>query len=200
MPFTLAVMGAFLLGSVPTGYLLTRALKGIDIRGHGSGNPGATNVFRVVGKGAGILTLAIDILKGWAPVFLATRLFPGDRVLASFVALAAIAGHNWTPFLMFRGGKGVATSIGAFLALVPGPAGIAIGCFAACFLITRIVSLSSLAGAAALVVSTALLTRSIFLSSLTAFCALLVFILHKKNISRLLHGEEPKLELRKKNG
>ena len=179
---------------------MARSLNGIDIREFGSGNPGATNVYRAAGRGAGLLTLALDVLKGMVPVLLVTRLFPEDQALASCAGLAAIAGHNWTPFLSFKGGKGVATSIGVFLALIPKPALIAVGCFAVCLLLTRHVSLSSLVGSIGLVVSTAILARSEVFTGLTFICAVLTFVLHKKNISRLIRGEEPKMLFGKSDG
>src|SRR5207248_39804 len=132
----------------PTAYLMARWLKGIDIREHGSGNPGATNVFRVVGKAAGSATLAIDALKGYAPVLLVKHSMPQAQVVAVAVGLAAIVGHNWTVFLNFKGGKGVATSAGVFLALAPVPSAIALACFLAGFLISGHVSVGSIVAAA----------------------------------------------------
>lgn len=187
---------AYLLGSIPTGYLLAKWLKGIDIREHGSGNPGATNVFRVVGKTAGILTLMIDCLKGYLPVQIVLLGHSLNLQQAALIGLSAIAGHNWTIFLRFRGGKGVATSAGVFLALLPVPSLIAIGFFLVALATTRHVSIGSMLGALSLCVSTWIFTASRFLTLLTLFCALLILFLHRENIQRLLHGQEPKLSMR----
>jgi glycerol-3-phosphate acyltransferase PlsY len=191
---TLAILAllSYLIGSIPTAYLMGRAVKGIDIREHGSGNPGATNVFRVVGKAAGSATLAIDALKGYLPVFLAKHYFPSSPVVAVAAGLAAIAGHNWTVFLNFKGGKGVATSAGVFLALTPVPALIALGCFLASFLISGHVSVGSLFAAASFPPTMWFTTHSVPLTAVGTFCAVLVIALHKKNIRRLLNKEEPK--------
>lgn len=120
--------GAFLLaaasyvaGGIPTGYWMARATRGIDIREHGSGNPGAANVYRVVGPAAGLATLAVDVLKGFLPVLLAQTLIPAAPAAAWLCAAAAVAGHLWMVFLRFHGGKGVATTAGVCLALAPAP-------------------------------------------------------------------------------
>ena len=197
---TLGIAASFLLGSFPTGYLLGRALKGIDIREHGSGNPGATNVFRVVGKPAGALTLLIDLLKGFLPVLAASKLEPGNVLWASAVGLAATAGHNWSVFLRFKGGKGVATSAGVFLALAPIPTAISGLFFVLGLYASGHVSVGSMTGAAAMCASMWFVTGSKFLTALSVFCALLIFYLHRKNISRLLRHEEPKFTLGEKNG
>lgn len=186
---------AYLLGSVPTGYLMGRALKGIDIREHGSGNPGATNVFRVVGRGPGVVTLLLDAFKGFLPVEAAMRVAPDSLWKIALIGLAAIAGHNWSLFLRFRGGKGVATSTGVFLALLPKPTLIAFAVFLAGFLSTGHVSLGSMAGAVSLIFSVWFFTRSPFLTALALFCALLILYLHKKNIRRLLNRQEHKITL-----
>ncbi len=196
---------SYLIGSLPTGYLLTKIIKGVDIRTQGSGNPGATNVFRVVGAKAGSLTLLIDFLKGTLPVLAAMRLtqssangftLAGERPdvwLPAFAGAAAVCGHNWTIFLKFQGGKGVATSAGFFIALLPLPASIALTVFTGTLLLTRTVSLGSIAGSLGLLIATAFLNSSFFLLTLTGICAFSVIILHRKNILRLWRGEEPKI-------
>jgi glycerol-3-phosphate acyltransferase PlsY len=185
----------FLLGSFPTGYLMGKSLKGVDIRRHGSGNPGATNVFRVVGKTAGALTLLIDALKGYLPVHIVLRMEPQNILFASLIGLAAIAGHNWSIFLSFKGGKGVATSAGVFLALSPLPTAVAAGFFLLGFLASGHVSAGSILGALALPVSAWVFTSSMFLTAFTVLCAAIVIFLHRKNISRLIRREEPKFSL-----
>ena len=118
MDLLLTALGAFLLGSIPTGYLVARA-KGVDIRRHGSGNIGATNVFRTLGKPLGILVFFIDALKGFSAVWLANHFGQACPWTGIVAAVAAIAGHNYTPWLGFKGGKGIATSAGVLLALMP---------------------------------------------------------------------------------
>ena len=186
-------MASFLTGSLPTGYLTVRALKGVDVRTMGSGNVGATNVMRAAGKGAAAFTLVVDIAKGYLPVLVALRFFPENPGFAAALGFAAIAGHNWTPFLNFKGGKGVATSIGVFLALLPMPSLIALGVFGIALFITRTVSLSSLVASVAHSAATIILTRSKFFSGLSIFAVILLFILHRRNIARILKGEEPKI-------
>lgn len=192
MMIGLLVLLAYLIGSIPTAYLMTRWLKGVDIREHGSGNPGATNVFRVVGKGAGSATLAIDALKGYLPVFLVRHFLPAAPAVAVAAGMAAIAGHNWTVFLNFKGGKGVATSAGVFLALTPVPTLVALACFLAVFLTSGHVSLGSIAAALSFPPAMWFSTHSRPLTAVGTFCALLVIVLHRKNIRRLLNKEEPK--------
>ncbi len=189
----LGILGSFLIGSIPTGYLMVKSLKGVDIREHGSGNTGATNVFRIAGKTPGFITLGIDVIKGLVPVLISIKLFPGEIYFHSAVGLAAILGHTWTPFLKFRGGKGVATSLGVYSALVPVPSLITVVCFAVAFSLTRIVSLSSLFAALGMCAATAFLSHSDFYTGLVFGTAVLIFILHRKNIRRLMKGEEPRI-------
>jgi len=183
----------YMFGSIPTAYLVAKSVKGIDIREHGSGNPGATNVFRVVGKTAGMFTFIMDFLKGFLPVQIVLWLFPGNLPLASLSGFSAIAGHNWPVFLKFQGGKGVATSAGVFFALVPIPALIAIGIFAGVFAATQYVSVGSISGSLSLPITTWFFTYSRLLTLLSLSCAVLIIFLHRKNIQRLLKGEEHKI-------
>lgn len=179
----------FLVGSFPTGVLAGR-LNGIDIRTVGSGNVGATNVFRALGKPWGIATLIVDALKGFLPVLLLLKAFPEPSWVPTAGALAAVLGHTFSPFLRFRGGKGVATSAGVFLALLPLPTTAALAVFLAVFLPTRIVALGSLS--ASLALPTAAFWRSGLTpaSGLAALLALLIFLKHIPNIRRLLSGRE----------
>ena len=180
---------SFLLGSIPFGYVVGR-LKGVDVRMYGSGNIGATNVSRVLGKKYGAFVLLLDALKGAIPVLLARFLgFPVEyQVLFGF---SAILGHCFSPFLRFRGGKGVATGLGAFLAISPEVTLMAVVIFLLVFFLTRYVSLSSIVAAA----SYPLLFRfienppkvSFILVSVTA---LVIVGKHYSNILRLLRGEE----------
>jgi acyl phosphate:glycerol-3-phosphate acyltransferase len=172
---------------------MVKSIKGVDVRQQGSGNTGATNVFRIAGKGPGFATLGIDVLKGLAPVLISIKLFPGQIYFHAAVGLATILGHTLTPFLGFKGGKGVATSLGVYSALVPLPSLITVICFAIAFAFTRIVSISSLVAAVGMSVSTILFSHSKFHSWLVCGTAVLIFILHRKNIQRLIKGEEPKI-------
>jgi glycerol-3-phosphate acyltransferase PlsY len=194
----LIVLGAFLLGSIPTGYLVAR-VKGIDIRQHGSGNIGATNVFRTLGKPLGIVVFFIDSLKGFAAVWLALK-FGGQSAWPGIIAaVAVIAGHNYTPWLCFKGGKGIATSAGVLIALMPWAVlAIAVVWFVV-FYSTRYVSLASISASAALPVAVAalwfagcggngpLLGFSLVISALAIWR-------HRSNIGRLRDGTEPRIE------
>ena len=191
-------IGAYLIGSIPTAYLAGRILKGIDIRDHGSGNVGATNVMRVLGTPAGIATLVIDLLKGYVAVrFLVPVVRPagGDLQVWNIAAcIAVVAGHNWMLFLRFTGGKGVATTAGAFLAMMPCVILSAFVIFAATVAITSYVSLGSiLAGISIPVFVLAYYDRpGVYLWFSIALTAALV-LKHRANIVRLAAGTEKKL-------
>lgn len=181
---------SYLLGSVPTGYLLARS-RGIDIRETGSGNIGATNVARALGKKAAIATFAGDALKGVIPVLVAGRLGLGIKV-AAVLGLVAFLGHCFSVFLKFRGGKGVATGFGACLALAPVPALIAIALWGVIFLFTRLSSLAALVAALTLPLLVWLISD---LQVLFYFALPVIVILifnHRENIQRLLKRKESK--------
>jgi len=200
LPILTCVILSYLLGSIPTGYLMAKA-KGIDIRSVGSGNIGATNVFRALGKVPGIITLAVDCVKGLVAVLivpnLVMRLFNLDSVGSTPIicALCVILGHNYTCWLKFKGGKGIATSAGAFLALVPIALVICFGLWLVVFGISRYVSLASIAAAVALPVFV-FFTKSVPNESppLIFYLALVLSLLaiwkHRSNIQRLLNGTE----------
>jgi len=180
---------SFLLGSIPFGYILGR-LKGIDVRRYGSGNIGATNVSRVLGRKYGLLVLLLDALKGAAAVLIARAAgLPAEyQVLAG---ISAIAGHCFSPWLGFRGGKGVATALGAFLVISPKTTLVAFLIFLAVLVTTRYVSLSSITAA----LSYPLLYKFFEKPSPLSFIvvsvgALLIVAKHHSNIRRLLRGEE----------
>lgn len=182
----------FVAGSLPTGYLMGRVLRGIDIRTVGSGNVGATNVFRSVGKTAGLATLVIDMAKGFLPVWGVLRGAPAEA-LPLIVGAAAVAGHTWSPWVRFRGGKGVATSGGVFLALLPGPTGVALATFAGVFALSRRVSVGSLAAAVALPVAAGLAGVPGPRLAMAILLGAVVVVRHIPNIKRLWRGEEPPL-------
>jgi acyl phosphate:glycerol-3-phosphate acyltransferase len=188
---------AYLIGSIPTGYWLGKAWKGVDVRQHGSGNLGATNVFRVLGPLPGSITLAIDILKGYLVVFVANILFPGVLWALISSGVFAIVGHTMSIFVRFRGGKGVATSAGVFLALLPGPSLVALFTFLVVFGISRYVSLGSLSGALALVTSAFFFSAPQALTGTATVVAFFVCWTHRSNIKRLLAGTENRIEWKK---
>ena len=181
---------AYLLGSVPTGYILgSRA--GIDVRKAGSGNIGATNVARLVGKRQGILTLIADVAKGFIPVFVASHLGLSSDWIA-FTGVAAFLGHLYPVFLKFRGGKGVATALGVFLGVAPWATLVLAVIFAVAVLSSRMISLSAMIAAAAAPIALWVFSYSPVLIWMSAFLALLIIWRHRANIKRLLAGTEPK--------
>jgi glycerol-3-phosphate acyltransferase PlsY len=189
----------YLIGSIPTGYLLGRS-RGIDVRQHGSGNIGATNVWRVMGRSWGLLAFACDFLKGFLPLFLLWRFeFDGNttwsaELLLVLCGLAAILGHNFTPWLGFRGGKGVATSAGVMAALLPWALLVAFSSWALLVWITRTVSIGSLLAAVVLPLATAFFyPRQWIYLGLSLMIGALVIWRHRANIQRLLAGTEPRL-------
>lgn len=193
MVTVLLLLFAYLLGSVPIGYVLG-AVSGVDVRKSGSGNVGATNVARVVGKTQGLLTLIGDAAKGFIPVYLCYSL-GFNSAITSMVGAAAFLGHLYPVFLKFQGGKGVATALGIFLALGPLVTGILLAVFLAVALVSRIVSLASIAAAAVAPLSFWLLGHPPDIVGLSLGMALMVIFRHRGNIQRLLAGAEPRFRL-----
>lgn len=195
----LTLVVAYFAGSLPTGYLVARA-KRVDITRVGSGNIGATNVFRVLGKGPGLLVLTVDLLKGalavhLAPV-LASRLSPTDSsALPAVAALGAVLGHNYTCWLGFKGGKGISTSAGAMAALIPPAFGVTVVAWFVFFFLSRYVSLASIGSAIVLPFATAFFvsgpTRWPLVGFTSGLTALAVWR-HRANIERLRAGTEPR--------
>ena len=185
--------GAFLLGSIPWGWWLTRR-RGIDIRAVGSGNIGATNVGRALGFRWGLAVFFLDFAKGLIPVWACRRFVPLEAGWPAWVGLSAVLGHVFSPWLKFRGGKGVATAFGSFIALTPWAAVMAFGVFLIVVGTTSYVALGSLAGALSFVVFTAWMFEQppgfVLAAGLTA---LLIGWRHAGNIRRLLRGVEPKV-------
>lgn len=192
------ILLAYLLGSVPFGLFAGFMAKGLDIREHGSRNIGATNVFRVIGKKWGITVLLLDALKGYLAC--ALPCFLGQELAVPFqliLGVSAILGHSFPVWLKFKGGKGVATSLGVFLAIAWVPTLITFGLWALCFAITRIISISSLAAA---VIFPLMITWRYagtpdlkFLLPISLALAIFIFYTHRANIQRLRHGTEKKL-------
>lgn len=208
----LGILISYFIGSIPTAYIFGRVLKGIDIRKFGSGNVGATNAFRLLGKGPGIAVLVLDIFKGFLAVFIlgniivagipalqdsAVQLDTGVRIL---LGLSAILGHNWTIFLGFKGGKGIATSFGVLLGLAAKVSGLKIVLtlliltWLAIFVVTRIVSLASLFSAIFLPMYMLLFKQPAILTLLSIILAAFIILRHKSNIKRIFQGKEPRLK------
>lgn len=204
------VLLSYLLGSIPTGFLVAKA-KGVDIRSVGSGNIGATNVFRILGKGAGIFVLTADALKGALAVLIVSRIaeglegppaghLPSGYYLYNFPALAgicAILGHNYTCWLKFKGGKGIATTAGVFAALAPAAFGIALVAWLVVFAASRYVSLASIVAAVALPLAVWLTGNGGLLIGVSTALGALAIYKHKANIERLLAGTENRIGAKK---
>jgi len=188
----LLLSGAYLLGSIPTGLLLGRAY-GIDVRKEGSGNIGATNLYRTVGRKVGVMTLAGDCLKGMLPV-LAVKYSSLPVEYAAWVGLAAFCGHVFPVFLKFRGGKGVATALGVFLALSPLAVAVALGVFAVLMLVWRYVSLGSIGAAAVMPIAVWALGEGRVVGVVTMIVAVIVIFRHTENIRRLVAGTESRFK------
>lgn len=191
---------AYLLGAIPTGLLIGRLAKGIDIRRHGSGNVGATNVARVVGRLPALFVLAVDVAKGWLPVVflapIAARISGAPispEAVKLLLGLAAVAGHIWNPFLQFQGGRGVATSLGLLLGLDLRVALSVLGVWVIVAWVSRYVSMASISAALAAPFLIAWLGLSVLWVLGAVGVSLAVIGRHRPNILRLLHGEEHRI-------
>ncbi|MFW6151741.1 MAG: glycerol-3-phosphate 1-O-acyltransferase PlsY [Verrucomicrobiota bacterium] len=203
--YALSLVVSYLLGAMPFGYIVSKT-RGVNIREVGSGNIGATNVFRSVGKPAGLVTFILDASKGFCSTFaiplVAGRVAPGIwiELLALGCAASVVAGHNWPVYLRFKGGKGVATSAGAVLGIVPLALAIGVLVWILSLLLFRYVSVASMASAVAAALSTWLLYAHEGLVrpvALTCLCGVAIWR-HKSNIERLLQGTEPRVGRKKK--
>jgi acyl phosphate:glycerol-3-phosphate acyltransferase len=189
--------GAYLLGAFPTSYLVGK-FCGINLFEKGSGNVGATNALRVLGARAGFFVLSIDVAKGWAPVFLCLHFFPNLILEPYIVGIITVLGHSFSVFLRFRGGKGVATSAGVFLALAPQAIILALGIFSLTVISTRLVSLGSILSALALPFLTWQLYPEPPLTwQVSTLLAVLILVRHRPNMARLLKGQELRIEWKK---
>ena len=201
----LLAIGAYLLGAVPFGFLIARS-RGIDIRKAGSGNIGATNVFRAVGKGWGALTLLLDALKGLIPAalfpLLLGRMTQGEPAAGDGVLFAclAIAGHNWPIYLKFKGGKGIATTGGAVIGIAPAAFGVGLATWIVTCLVTRYVSVASILAAAAIPTASWLWFREdgILVPCILTLLGAMAILRHHGNIRRLLKGTENRFTFKKK--
>ena len=195
MTLFLLIIGAYLIGAIPTGVILTRFVGGEDIRNAGSGNIGATNVYRVAGRKMGIITLVGDCLKGVIPLVVAQQLFAVTITGTALVALAAFIGHCYPVYLGFKGGKGVATALGIFLVISPW----AVLCLLVVFVLVlwrwRYISLASISAAATVPVLVLFFEGSLPLFVATLIIAGVVIWKHSANIERLRCGSENKFNL-----
>ena len=188
----LGLLAAYLIGAIPVGFLVARAAGGTDIRRSGSGNIGATNVLRTLGTGPAVLTLAGDIVKGYLAVS-AARAIGTEAWAAAAGAVAAIAGNCWPVFLGFRGGKGVATGLGAFLALIPWAVAPAAVLWVAVTALSRYVSLASVVACLSLPLGAALLGYPRHSAIAAAIAAVIIVWRHRENLVRLANGTERRL-------
>ena len=187
-----AILIAYLLGAIPFGYLLTRFTTGTDIRTHGSGNIGATNVLRAAGRGAGLATLVLDMAKGFAAVWIAGMLTDNAPGWMADAALAVMVGHAFPIFLGFKGGKAVATFIGAFLYLTPIPALAAMIVFVITVAVTGFISAGSILAAATFPLGVWLIDHpSPNVLIVAVIAAAIVVYRHKQNMHRMRTGTEP---------
>ncbi|MBI2949064.1 MAG: glycerol-3-phosphate 1-O-acyltransferase PlsY [Verrucomicrobia bacterium] len=204
--YLVVALAAYLLGSLPTGFLFGKA-RGLDIRTVGSGNIGATNVFRSLGKPAGIAVLAVDALKGYLACTLLVRIAVSSfrsgsgaqlqEVLSIIAGIAAILGHNYTCWLGFKGGKGIATSAGVLVSLLPVPFLIILGVWIVVFGLSRYVSLASVSAAAVLPFATWLTGKSRLMIGVAAAMSALAIYKHRSNIQRLVKGSESRVSFKK---
>lgn len=204
MPLSIAVsiILSYLIGAIPTGYLAGRFLKNIDIRQHGSKNMGATNVMRILGKGPGIVVLLIDILKGILPIVIFSSIFDlNEPLVLVVIGIMSVIGHNWTVFLGFKGGKGVATTLGVLIGLTIEISGIrpvlliTVGVWLVIFLISGFVSLASIAAGVALPVLMVYYNAPFALKVMSILLCVFVVIRHRANITRLAQGQENRIKL-----
>jgi len=212
------VILSYLVGSIPNSIIISKAVSGIDIRNHGSGNAGGTNVMRVLGWKYGLFVIFLDALKGAVAVVIISRLFYGplpfenvspfdDFTLVQIIAgMSAVIGHVWTVFAGFKGGKGIATALGMLLTLITVDMLIAVGIFTLVVLISKYVSLGSIIAAIS-VPATLIIRENLFHVDIPGYSTLLPFIIgvtalviftHRKNLVRILNGSENKISFRKK--
>ncbi|MBX7135300.1 MAG: glycerol-3-phosphate 1-O-acyltransferase PlsY [Fimbriimonadaceae bacterium] len=196
MTLALLYLASYLIGAIPFGVLIAR-LGGVDILSQGSGNPGATNVWRTLGAKFGIPVFVLDVLKGLGPA-LAGGMIGGNKEQALYCGMIAIVGHSLSPFLRFKGGKGISTGLGALLGSVPVVALSSFAVFLVAMLLTRWVSFSSLVAAVAMMTFCFLFGEPPTIKWVLGGMALFIFYRHRANIGRLLNGTEPKFKFKGK--
>jgi glycerol-3-phosphate acyltransferase PlsY len=188
----LLILGGFLCGSIPFSWFLGR-LRGVDLRNFGSGNPGATNLLRTCGKGPGITGLLLDTAKGALPVYAAINIGTQADWIPAAVTLAAVGGHVFMPWFGFKGGKGVATALGALLVLSTYPVLCGLGVFIILVAVSRMISLGSVIGGLSLPFWGFLFPQPIYSGIVLVVIAVSILITHRSNIQRLFSGTERKL-------
>jgi len=193
MTYILLILLSYLIGSIPFGYLVGKYLKGIDIREYGSGNIGVANTFRVMGTKYALLVLAGDCLKGFFPIVLARWLVIERIEFYLFVGLVAIVGHNWSVFLRFKGGKGIATTYGVLLAFYPYIAIVAAVIWGAIVLTTKFAALGSIVSVFSMFILSFLFKTPMEFKIFIVFIFLFAILRHRSNIVRLLHQKENKI-------
>jgi glycerol-3-phosphate acyltransferase PlsY len=193
--FVAALLLAYLAGSIPFGLVVGKVFYHVDVREHGSGNVGTTNVFRVLGKKAGVVVLVCDMLKGFVPAFVAAHVFHLDPWITIFIAAAPVVGHMYSMFLKGSGGKGVATGAGVVLALVPLAFGIIIVVWVLLTLTTRYVSLASLVAALLVPVLVFAFGYPLPYEIAGVLLTVVIFWAHRGNIRRLIAGNENRVKL-----
>lgn len=193
----LLIIAAYFIGSIPFAYIIVKLVKKIDIRTVGSGNAGATNAARVLGKWGFISVFLLDALKGFLPVFISLHYY-GQTMITLIVGAVVVLGHTYTVFLGFKGGKGVATGAGVFLALAPAEIGIGLVVFIIVFLATKMVSAGSILASITLLIAVCLMSKWFALKVLTAVIVFFVIFKHRSNIVRIIKGEENKFVRKKK--
>lgn len=197
-----AFVASYLIGSIPTAYIFGRLIKKIDIRQHGSGNVGATNAFRILGKGPGSVVLLIDILKGAVVTSLVADIFGlTDPLMRVLLGIVVVCGHNWTVFLNFKGGKGIATSLGVLIGLTIAIASIRpvvlytfLSWFVT-FLVSGYVSLASIVAAVVLPILALIFPQPFAVIMLSVILCVFVVLRHRPNITRLVQRKESKVRL-----
>lgn len=192
--FILCLLGAYLLGSIPTGLILSKLLCGQDIRSQGSGNIGATNVARVLGLKYGMLTLLADMLKGFISAWCGLALFH-STTYGCLLGAAAFFGHIFSAYLRFRGGKGVATAFGVMLCLAPSASLVVLALFLSAYIITGYVAVGSLLSASLMPVILFFLSFPLPVFFLSILMGLGIVIRHRNNINRLKHGQENRIRV-----
>ena len=196
LDFVVAAAISYLLGSIPNGLILGKAIWGVDLRQHGSKNIGATNAWRTIGKAGGISIFALDFLKGAISAYLGLHL-GGSELAGVLCGILAIAGHSWSVFLAFKGGKGVATGLGVIAALMPEVTLIVFAVWFAIVYFTGYVSLGSIVGAALVPILTLFFGLHTEFLILGLIAAVFIIYRHKSNIERLLNGTESKIKAAK---
>jgi glycerol-3-phosphate acyltransferase PlsY len=197
MYYIIAIILSYLLGSISFSYLAGKFLKGIDIREHGSGNAGATNTLRVLGKGPGFTVFLLDIFKGVLAVWIAAWMVPDTIKVEILCGIAVVIGHNWPIFFNFKGGKGIATTIGVMLTLSFLPVIMAGSIAILAIVLTRYVSLGSLLFASTLPVFIWLMNAPQEILWISLIVAVFAIVRHRLNIVKLVHGKENKLSFKK---